>query len=38
VETDLDNIALVSVNAVSTDALHHLQQLTIGFVVWRTQD
>ncbi len=37
VQTELDNIALVTIQTVSTDAVHQLQQLTIDFVVWRTQ-
>jgi hypothetical protein len=36
--TDMDNIALVTIQAVSTDALHQLQQLKVDFVVWRATD
>jgi hypothetical protein len=36
-ETDLDNVALVTIDAVSTDAPGRLQRLTIDFVTWRPQ-
>jgi hypothetical protein len=35
VETDLENIALVQINDVSTDTLGELERLTMSFVVWR---
>lgn len=35
VQTDLDHTALVTVDDVSTDAFHQLEQLTIDFFVWR---